>query len=732
MATLIIAEKNKAARAIAEALGQTKQIKKSRFLTVYHVPSKDIYVVPLRGHILQYENTNQFKSWLKSNPREIITNPKAIEKVPIKGSSQYINVLKEYSKICSSCIIGTDADVEGCNIGLFDALPFIKQTNSDISIAQIWLSSLDKSEIVEKYNKMIAPKWSWGEAGEARAIIDAIIGFSATREITLTLKNLLKQINKTFLSIGRVQTSLLYLIYLREDLIKRFVPEPYWTIDALLKLHNSEEILRAYHLRNPFKKENEIEVKEIYSKIEYEKNTLILNKSKNIQSIKPPTPLNTSKALVLLTRILKISANIAFETMNQLYLNQIISYPRTDSDKYNSCFTHTQYLKKFSSHTEFGNYCANLLKQNRITPTEGKLDAGDHPPITPIESIEINSSKLENNLQKKVYNILARHYLALFGEEAKESNTKLNLEIKQEPFVSRIVSLVHNGFLEIAPFLKKEYDSDIIIEEDAKELPIERILLNKKETLPPPKYTDTTLLQLMERAHLGTKSTRPVIIQILLDRDLIYRHKQQYSITNLGFFLIENIKTIWLPFLDPQFTGYVEDLLDDIKEKKKTMNETIDIVKKRFLDLFDKFIANKNELIAKVDNIQKDNLESIQNLTQKPSQSYALKQIMCPNCKKNSIFLNISSKNFRTLVCDIKECSKTIKCPRSGRFTVLNSKCKICGFNIFKMNRKKGVKSFNYYLCPNCWTEGLKKKIKDNFCSNCKEFKIANDQCVKK
>ena len=138
MSTLIIAEKNKAALAIAESLGNVKTIKKSK-IKIYHVPSKDIYIIPLRGHILGYKNTDEFKSWTKSNPRDIITNPNAIEKIPIDYAGPYINALKEYSKICDNCIIGTDADIEGCNIGLFDALPFVIKIKPNIKLSQLYI-----------------------------------------------------------------------------------------------------------------------------------------------------------------------------------------------------------------------------------------------------------------------------------------------------------------------------------------------------------------------------------------------------------------------------------------------------------------------------------------------------------------------------------------------------------------------------------------------------------------
>jgi DNA topoisomerase IA len=321
MATIIISEKKKAAEAIANAIGPVKIIKKTKALSIYNIPSKNIYVIPLRGHLLEYKNTDAYKSWTKPSPREIITNPKAIQKVPASYANPFIRTLKEYSKNSSHCIIGTDADIEGCNIGLFDALPFVVKENPNIKVSQLWLSSLQKNEIVNKLNNLLPPKFSWGESGEARAIIDAFIGFSATREVTNTLRPILNKFRVRFTSIGRVQTSLLYLIYLREQEIINFVPEPYFLIDAIL--FHDKGTFRAHHLKNPFKKDQESNAKLIFQKIKNERIAKITNNSQEVKKRSPPAPLNTSKALILLTRNLRITASIALTTMNALYLNTI-------------------------------------------------------------------------------------------------------------------------------------------------------------------------------------------------------------------------------------------------------------------------------------------------------------------------------------------------------------------------------------------------------------------------
>jgi len=723
MSTLIISEKNKAAQAIAEALGKVNIIKKNR-LNIYSIPSNNIFVIPLRGHLLEYRNTDKYKSWKNPPPREIITNPKAIEKVPITYAGPYIRVLKEYAKNAKRCIIGTDADIEGVNIGLFDALPYVKQINPHISVSQLWLSSLQKNEIITKYRNLIPPKYNWGSSGEARAVIDAVIGFSATREVTNTLKPLLAAYNVRFISIGRVQTSLLYLIYKREKEIKVFVPEPFFIIEAIL-LHK-DGTFKAQHDLNPFSKEHEYKAEVIFNKIKNEKIANIIDNSKSVIKRFPPAPLNTTKALVLLTRNLKISANIALKTMNSLYLNKIITYPRTESDIYSSNFNHSEILEQFTKHSQCGNYTNKLIAKNRLIPiTKGKKDAGDHPPITPLVSLESNDKKFENELQQKVYNLLVRHYLALFGDPALEARQKLKLHISNEPFTANIVSLIKEGYLEIAPFLTPHYSTEIQI--TGITLPVKKITFQEKMTKPPPRYNDPSLLKLMERNHLGTKSTRPQIIKILQNRKLLYRKKHQYLISELGIFLIEHLINVWLPFLKPDFTKLVEEKLEHIVKGTKSMEEVIKEVKTTFLKLFDKFIAQKKNLKLEMKSYIKENPPTAMASKKSP----ALTTSVCPLCQKSPMkFINLKEKRF--LVCADLTCKKYLSLPKKGRLTLLKSQCSLCGFNIFNVSLRKQGRTYNYYLCPKCWNEGLNQKSGRGFCSNCNDYKIINGKCVKK
>ncbi len=722
MSTLIITEKNQAAKAIAKALGVPTTIKHSKYVNVFYLPKRNAYVIPLRGHLLSYKNTEKYQSWNASIPRNILTDPDSIKKYPLNYAKPYIAVLKKYAKICSACVIGTDADVEGCNIGLIDALPYVLKENSNIIVSQLWLSSLQKKEIIDKFEIRIRPKFSWAQAAEARAILDALIGFASTREITRAFSSVLGRLNQKFISIGRVQTSLLYLLYLRDLSIENFKPENYFTISSV---HNySGNLYKGVHDSNPFKLEKVSDAKRIYDLIQNEKYAEV--KANNHQMVKrnPPAPLNTSKALVLLTKNLNISAQTALNTMNELYLKKIITYPRTDSDVYKGSFDHITIVHQFCSNQNYREYATNLIRNGKLTPTKGIKDFGDHPPITPLKNLDLSDSNLKTKIEKDVYDIISRHYLSLFGDPAIERKHFVKIEIKGEPFNVNWTNLINDGFLSIIPILSPKYDN--LEEITDRVLPITSISMEEKNTKPAPRYTEPSILKLMERQRLGTKATRPQILNILLKRKLVFKKKNRYFISDLGKLLIRNLEPVWKPFLDPSFTKKVESLLEMIKEEKKSSTDVISEVRTDFLSLFDLFVDNEQKLIANLANYEIENKKEIfhHNIT-----GFML---MCPNCSQKKMKL-ITTKKSRFFACQNPSCKKTLSLPKKGILTFLKTNCQICNFKVAKVTLTKQNKTFDYYMCPFCWNIALKEPQQNSgFCNNCKGFKIENEKCVRK
>ncbi len=105
----------------------------------------------------------------------------------------------------------------------------------------------------------------------------------------------------------------------------------------------------------------------------------------------------------------------------------------------------------------------------------------------------------------------------------------------------------------------------------------------------------------------------------------------------------------------------------------------------------------------------------------------------CPTCKKVPMKLVTTSQKKRFLACSDENCKTYLSVPKTGRISILKSSfCSICGFNTFKIVKRKNGKSIPYYICPKCWSASFKDDSVNGFCSNCKTHKILNEKCVER
>ena len=235
----------------------------------------------------------------------------------------------------------------------------------------------------------------------------------------------------------------------------------------------------------------------------------------------------------------------------------------------------------------------------------------------------------------------------------------------------------------------------------------------------------------MAKNKLGTKSTRPIIMQILEKRELIFKANRKYKISELGIFIIEMLEKIWLPFLKPEFTRMIEKLLEDIKAGRKQKEEVIYIFKKLFLELFDRLISNHGKISAEIKLFKRTNVPE----KKLGTSSINLTSSKCPFCKLSTMKLVIPKNKRKFLVCLNENCEKKyLSVPNKGSiYIVKKSSCGICGFNIFKINYKKNNKTLHYYLCPYCWNVGFNTNLsRKGFCSKCNNYKIENNNCIEK
>ncbi|MGQ4832522.1 MAG: DNA topoisomerase [Candidatus Asgardarchaeia archaeon] len=680
MAKLLIAEKYKAGKKIASALGRVS-IERYYDIPILKVNDGEIYVLPLRGHISTYTTIEEFSKWKNRDPRELITDESTIIKVFDKDIINYKKTLSLIAPKCSEVIIATDADEEGENIGLLEGYEIVSQIRR-LPVKRMWLHTLVPQDIRVAFHNLIEPKWSWAYAVEARRIIDAVIGFSSTRELTLALEraNLLRKMGTHVASIGRVQSALLYQIYLKEKEIKEFVPTPFWNIFANIDV--KEGLFKFKYENAPIW--NEFQAREIYQRVSTAKTAYFKNKEVKLVKSSPPTPLNITKALRLLSKELKITAEKALRSLEDLYLEELITYPRTDTDKYSESFNHAYNIKKFASHPIFGQYAEKLISLNKFTPNNGKKFVGDHEPIPPIAPASPQSKKFYLQVHWNAYEFIVRHYLALFYDAAEIERGTLRVVINGEPFIISGQRVVNEGYFEVYPYSAPKTTP---LPPEQEKYPIQKISLKKDKTKPPPRYTESELISLMERLNLGTKSTRPEMIEINKRRRYITRKGQTIRITPIGWALMEVLEKIWPEFLDPAFTAHIEKLLHEIMQGKISYDNAVRQVREQFLELFDKLRLEREKLIIKMSDAVFENIrqESL---------------VECPECK-SPMLLKKGKNNSRYLKCI--NCGKVLFLPKRGTIKKTKYTCKICGFPVLKISLKTKDKKTEYYLCPVCY-----------------------------
>ncbi|MEM2222312.1 MAG: DNA topoisomerase [Candidatus Korarchaeota archaeon] len=588
---LVITEKPKVAQALSKALANGK----FRVFRKYGVPifslqykSHFVTVVPLKGHILEYDTKDEYRSWSSVDPIKIIKDPNALILKP--RYPKLVHLLRAYASKHDVLIIATDADEEGENIG-FEAAEVINKVKK-MPVYRMWFISTHSDELIKSFNNPTKPIITWALAPEARKIIDGFAGFSSTRELTLLGRGVKGPasalLRNSILSLGRVQSPTLYLLYLRERYIKNFKPKPYWSINA--NLVKGEQKLLARHKDSPFY--DKTKALDVYERIKRAEKAEVINIESQTRRITPPPPLDTNKALVMLNRILGLPSDKAMKVLEDLYLDGLITYPRTDTDKYPPNYNHAENLSVLARYSKFEPVVRWILSQGAELKRNGRKLIGDHLPITPIDVPAPHMKLSQKHIQ--VYELIVRRYLALFMNAAELEYRKVAISIGGEVFYITGVYILNEGFWRIYAFNKPRQAFPDINKGEV--LRVSRVNLEQKSTKPPKRLSEAELLKLMEKLGLGTKATRPEHIQKLVARGYVIRRGRTLIVTELGYRIAELLEKIWPEFLQPYFCAYVLSLLRQIMNGEIDYLDAIEKARKEFLGLFLRLRGASNDL----------------------------------------------------------------------------------------------------------------------------------------
>src|SRR3712207_3279936 len=368
---LIISEKANTAKKIAQFLSEGS-VREGKHRSVPHHTftwkGEETVSVGLKGHVLNPEYPEEYSNWQKVEPRELI-DAEIKKTVSEKGVAQAVTSL---SKKAERVIIATDFDRAGELIGV-EALSLVFEANPKLMdhVERARFSALTPGEVGRAFDDLLEVSNELADAGEARQDIDLIWGATLTRWVSRATK----RYGSAFLSVGRVQSPTLALIAERERERRAFVPEPYWELEVNLK--NSESFT-VRHETDRFKEE--ARVREAYENLA--ETATVIGVEQKSATRKPPTPFNTT-AFLTAAASLGFSPSRAARIAEDLYTDGYISYPRTDNTVYPRSLDLCEVLGYLKRVDGAGGYAKLLLGQDKLTPTRGKKETTDHPPIYP-------------------------------------------------------------------------------------------------------------------------------------------------------------------------------------------------------------------------------------------------------------------------------------------------------------------------------------------------------------
>lgn len=666
MGNLIIAEKTNAAIRIASSLseGKIEKVKLgSSSILKFKKDGIEYSVLPLRGHIIELDFPKEYSNWRTDKLKEMVrVNPE--ENLKYKGLEFVLEKLNQQNE---TIILATDYDREGELIGV-ETLRLMGRKN-DARRAKF--SSLTKAELQESFSKLEEVDFNLADSAEAREVIDLLWGATLTRFFSIETKRL----GKEYLSVGRVQSPTLTILVKKETEIRDFVPEKYYelTIDIAGTKFRYDE--------NPIKEKKEADV--LYDRIKDEKSATVKEVTVNDRKIFKPVPFSTTEFLRDANR-LGISVEKAMAIAETLYQHGKISYPRTD----NTVYPRTLGLKSILKNLEdsyLKEEIKTLQKESRLIPSRGRTETTDHPPIYPTSSIKKTELKGD---YFRIYDLIARRFMSTLSENADIQDKQYKVGVEKLYFSYTASKAVNLGWMRYYPLVFYREKPDPGLETNG-DYEFENPQVDEKETSPPPRYSQGSLLEKMDKERLGTKSTRHDIIKKLYDRGFI--EGNPIKVRPLGMAMGETLLTNSVSAANPEMTARLEEEMDHIASGKKNKNEVIDESRSLLLTLLEELIKKSGSINSKFyETLGKEKVAG-----------------KCPKC--NSDLIIDWGRNSRYIKCTGPSNDFFFYLPKTGKIELTDEKCEDCGLFHIKVIRR-GERPEIRCIDPKC-SFNMKKEV---------------------
>lgn len=560
MAKLVIVESPSKAKTIKKYLGGD-----------YDVIASQGHIIDLPSSKLAVDIDNDFKPEYKT----------------MKGKASIIKNIKKLAKDKDVVYLATDPDREGEAIAwhLKNVLGI-----KDNEKCRIEFNEITKNAVKKAVQKPRVVNQALVNAQQARRILDRLVGYK--------LSPLLWKKVKKGTSAGRVQSVALKIIVDKEREIRAFVPEDYYLMYA--KLEKDEDILIAKFYgdtKGKIELKDEKQVNKIIKAID-NKQYEVIDIKKSERKRNPPAPFTTSSLQQEASRKLGFSVKKTMMVAQKLYESGYITYMRTDSTRL------SEDAMKMAKEYITNKFGKEYYLNREFKVKESAQDA--HEAIRPsnVEAI-VDLGKDE----EKLYNLIVNRFLASQMSVALYDTTRIRLKVENYIFYINGRTIKFDGYMKLYiegkdDKVKSKNDSEDDDDDDralpefyiGEKLIPKELKADKKTTEPPARYTEATLVKVMEEKGIGRPSTYAPIISTLEERVYIEKDGRYLKPTELGEIINKLLEENFKDIVDVKFTADMENKLDDVADSKQDYVQML----REFYEPFNKNLLEVQDKIEKI------------------------------------------------------------------------------------------------------------------------------------
>ena len=611
--------------------------------------------------------------------------------INVRGKAKTINEIKKAAKDADNVFLASDPDREGEAIAWHLAYLLDLDLNDKNRVV---FNEITKDAIKEAIKKPRKIDQSLVDAQQARRVMDRIVGYE--------LSPILWKKVKSGLSAGRVQSVALKLIVDREEEIKNFIPEEYWTIEANAQADKIDFQVRYFgrFVEDKLKSHRlltEKDADEVLSKLDKD-NFKLIEKVTSKKSRKPSKPFTTSTLQQDASRRLNFSTSKTMSIAQQLYeginigkegSQGLISYMRTDSTRLSD--TIVQQALSFIK-SEYGDDYATK-GNNYANKSANAQDAHEAVRVSSVYRTPYSIRDYLTDDQFKLYRLIWQRTVASQMTNSQFLSTRYDFDNNGEIFKASGSVMIFDGYTKVMP----TQDTTIVLPDLKKDdvIAAKEILKSQHFTKPKPRYTEASLVKKLEENGIGRPSTYSSIIRSITSRKYVEFENKALFPTELGVSVNKLLISYFSKVINEQFTAQMENELDRIEAKELEWKELM----REFYDNF------KDDLV-----IAKENAKKVEIKVEKTGEK-------CPECGKDLIYRD--GRNGKFIGCSgFPDCKFT-----KAIIKDTGAKCPKCGGNIVEKISKRGKVFYGCNTFPKCDYATWDKPTGEN-CEKCGDLMV--------